>query len=86
MVSSLMTKLFGCVIEIKLHSWAQTNGKRAYMQCSFGDTIEPSVTLSLLESLLEDFLLKGNGFFFCIIYFEQALYMMLYKHIWICTE
>ena len=35
MVNSLMTKLFGFVIGINLHLWAQMNGKRAYMQCGF---------------------------------------------------
>ena len=30
MVGSLMAKLFGCIMESKISSWAENNGKRIY--------------------------------------------------------
>ena len=35
MVGSLMTKLFGCIMESKISAWAGKNGKRAYSQVGF---------------------------------------------------
>ena len=29
-VGSLMTKLFGCIVESNISAWAEKNGKRAY--------------------------------------------------------
>ena len=35
MVGSLMAKLFGCIIEMKISKWAKDNGKHAHGQAGF---------------------------------------------------
>ena len=49
MVGSLMEKLFGCIMESKISVWAEKNGKRAYGQAGFRNTIAPLIILSLFK-------------------------------------
>ena len=51
MVGSLMEKLFGCIMEMKISEWVENNGKRALGQAGFRkhhSTIDHLVTLRVL--------------------------------------
>ena len=69
MVGSLMEKLFGCIMEMKLNTWVKENNKRTLGQADLRkhrSTIDHLVTLQVL---MEESRLKGKKLYCCFVDF-----------------
>ena len=82
MVNSIMAKLFGSVMEMKLSSWAELNDKWACGQagfCQAHSTIDHLVTLRVL---MEESRLMGKGLYCCFVDFKKAFDMVPRDTLW----
>ena len=72
MVGSIMAKLFGSVMEMKLSSWAELNNKRARRQAGFRQAHSTIDHLVTLRVLMEESRLAGKGLYCCFVDFKKA--------------
>ena len=82
MVGSIMAKLFGCIMEMKISEWAELNNKRAHGQAGFRkhhNTIDHLVTLRVL---MEESRLKGKKLYCCFVDFKKAFDMVPRNNLW----
>ena len=85
MVGSLMTKLFGGIMESKISIWAEENGKRAYGQAGFRkhhSTIDHLDHIVTLRVLMEESRLRGKGLYCCFVDFKKAFDTVPREHLW----
>lgn len=86
MVGSLMAKLFGSIMEMKISEWAEKNGKRALGQAGFRkghSTIDHLVTLRVLMEMSR---LKGKKLYCCFVDFKKAFDMVPRGNLWTRME
>ena len=82
MIGSIMTKLFGSVMEEKISAWAEANEKRALEQagfCKVHSTIDHLITLRVL---MEESRLKGKSLYCCFVDFKNAFDMVPRENLW----
>ena len=82
MVGSMMAKLFGCVMEMKLSAWAEINNKRARGQTGFRQAHSTIDHLVTLRVLMEESRLVGKGLYCCFVDFKKAFDMVPRDILW----
>ena len=82
MVGSIMAKLFGCIMEMKLSSWAEDNDKRAHGQAGFWKAHSTVDHLVTLRVLMEESRLAGKGLYCCFVDFKKAFDMVPRTNLW----
>lgn len=86
MIGSIMSNLYGSIMEMKLSAWAKTNDKRALGQarfCRVHSAIDHLVTLGVL---MEESRLKGRGLFCCFVDFKKPFDMVSQDNLGKCME
>ena len=82
MVGSEMAKLFGCIMESKISTLVEKNGKRSYGHFGFrkhNSTIDHLVTLRVL---MDRSCLIGRGLYCCFGDFKKAFDMVPREYVW----
>ena len=83
MINPLFGKLFGSLVEQKISSWAETEGKRAKGQAGFRpkySTIDHSITLRhLIEKVWDT---SGTEAFCCFVDFKKAFDTVPRNKLW----
>ena len=82
MVGSIMAKLFGCVMEMKLSTWAESNNKRAHGQAGFRKSHSTIDHLVTLRVLMEESRLAGKGLYCCFVDFKKAFDTVPRDNLW----
>jgi hypothetical protein len=82
MISLILAKLYGIILEKKISIWLESHGKRAKGQVGFRryhSTMDHLVTLRIIA---EEFRDTKTNIFCCFVDFRKAFYMVPRKNLW----
>jgi hypothetical protein len=82
MISPILSKLYGIILEIKISLWLEIHGKRAKGQVNFRryhSTVDHLVTFRIIA---EDFYNTKTNIFCCFVDFRKAFDTIPRKNLW----
>jgi hypothetical protein len=86
MISSILAKIYGIILENKIILWLESHSKRAKGKAGFRryhSTVDHIVTFRII---LEEFLNTKTNIFCCFVDFRKAFGMVLRKNLWNSLE
>ena len=82
MISSILAKFYGIILEKKISLWLESHGKRAKVQAGFRryhSTVDHLVTFRIIAG---EFHNTKTNLFFCFVDFRKSFDMVPRKNLW----
>ena len=82
MISPLLAKLYGIILEKKITRWLESEGKRDKGQAGFRSQHSTTDHLVTLSIIVEECRNDKSNLFCCFVNFRKAFYMVPRNNLW----